>query len=214
MPELKFVINDQKTGKSYSKAHQTDLSGMKIGDKVPGSYLGLNDFEFQITGGSDSAGFPMRPDISTPNRKSALLGSGPGVHVKRKGVKLRKTVRGNTIGAGTVQVNLKIIKQGKQPIGKALGIEPKEQPSLEKNVGEEKKKEEVKTEEKFQEKKEEPKKEEQKAQVEKPTEEAPKKEQKVEEKKPGEEKAKEESKVEEKKEEPKEQSKSEEKSKV
>jgi len=152
MPELKFVINDQKTGKSYSKAHSTDLSGMKIGDKVPGSYLGLNDFEFQITGGSDSAGFPMRPDINTPNRKSALLGSGPGVHIKRKGVKLRKTVRGNTIGASTVQVNLKIIKQGKQPIDKALGIEPKEQPSPEKKASEEKKEEAPKEEKKAEEK--------------------------------------------------------------
>jgi len=147
MPELKFVINDPKTGKSYSKVHEAELSGIKIGDKVSGNIFGLNDFEFQFTGGSDHAGFPMRKDINSPNRKSALLGSGSGVHIKRKGLKLRKTVRGNTVGNYTKQINLKIIKQGKQTIDKALGIETKEkQPPLEK-------KEEVKIVEKSKEEK-------------------------------------------------------------
>ncbi len=127
MPLIKFVINNPKTGKSYSKFHEADLSGFKISDKVPGTYLGLSEFEFQITGGSDNAGFPMRPDIPTANRKSALLSSGPGVRIKKKGVRLRKTVRGNTIGPNIVQVNLKIIKQNKHTIEEALGIQPKEE---------------------------------------------------------------------------------------
>lgn len=126
MSEVKFVINDPKTGKSYSKAHVVDLVGMKIGDKLPGSYLGLNDFEFQITGGSDDAGFPMRADINSSGRKSALLGHGTGVHIKRKGMKLRKTIVGNTISDKTKQVNIKVIKPGSQQLEKALGIEPKE----------------------------------------------------------------------------------------
>ncbi len=143
MTEIKFVINDPKTGKSYSKNHDTDLSGMKIGDKFPGQYLGLADFEFQITGGSDNAGFPMRFDIPTQNRKSAFLGSGPGVRIKRKGVKLRKTVRGSVIGNSTSQVNIKIVKQDKQTIEKALGIEPKEEKKPELKDGQEDKKEEI-----------------------------------------------------------------------
>jgi len=172
MPELKLVINDPKTGKSYSKTHDLDLSGVKIGDKVSGQHLGLNDYEFQFTGGSDSSGFPMRKDINSPNRKSALLGSGPGVHAKRNGEKLRKTVRGNTIGAKITQVNLKIIKQGKDAIDKALGIEPKaekkEEPKTEEKKIEEKPKEEIKEtpkEEVKEEKKEAPKVEEKKEEV-------------------------------------------------
>ena len=133
MPEFKFVINDTKTGRSYSKAHQADLSGIKIGDKVSGNIFGLDDFEFQFTGGSDTAGFTMRKDINTPNRKSALIGSGPGIHIKGKGIKLRRTVRGNTIGNQTVQVNLKITKHGKDTIEKALGIEVKPEEKKEKN---------------------------------------------------------------------------------
>ena len=74
----------------------------------------------------------MRKDIPTANRKSALLGSGPGVHIKKKGVKLRKTIRGNTIGATTAQVNIKIVKYGKDPIEKVLGIEAKEEKKEEK----------------------------------------------------------------------------------
>ena len=150
MPELKFVINDPKTGKSYSKVHEAELSGIKIGDKVSGNIFGLNDYEFQFTGGSDHAGFPMRKDINTPNRKSALLGSGPGVRIKRKGLKLRKTVRGNTVGNYTKQINLKIIKQGKQTIDKALGIEHKDKPlstQTEEKQPPLEKKEEVKTQE-------------------------------------------------------------------
>ena len=135
MPEIKFVINDPKTGKSYPKVHQGELAGIKIGEKVLGKVVGLDDFEFQFTGGSDNAGFPMRREINTPNRKSAFIGSGPGIKLNKKGVKIRKTVRGNTVGNTTAQINLKIIKYGKGTIEKALGIEPKP----------EEKKEEVKT---------------------------------------------------------------------
>ena len=139
MPELNLVMNDPKTGKSYSKKLEADLSGRKIGEKISGNELGLGDFEFQITGGSDTAGFPMRKDIPSVVRKSALLSSGPGVKIKRKGLRVRKTVRGDTVGNITAQVNLKIIKSGKDSIERVLGIEPKkeEQPP-EKMVSEEK----------------------------------------------------------------------------
>ncbi len=133
MAEIKLVINDPKTGKSYPKQYDGDLSGLKIGEKLAGNLIGLHDFECEITGGSDNAGFPMRKDIPTANRKSALIGSGSGVHIKQKGVKLRKTIRGNTIGATTAQVNIKIVKYGKEPIEKVLGIEAKEEKKEEKN---------------------------------------------------------------------------------
>ncbi|MFH1591870.1 MAG: 30S ribosomal protein S6e [Candidatus Woesearchaeota archaeon] len=145
MVDMKLVINDVKTGKSYKKELDLDLGGVKIGDKVAGEQVGLKGYELQFTGGSDDAGFPMRKDIDGPNRKKALMGSGPGVRIKRKGMKLRKTVRGNAIGAKIVQANLKVVKYGAESLEKALGVEKKEelegQPSLKKNVGEEKAKE-------------------------------------------------------------------------
>ena len=144
MAELKLVINDPKSGRSYPKNIDVDLTGRKIGEKVLGSEIGLNDYEFQITGGSDDAGFPMRRDIDSPNRKRALLGSGVGVRVKRKGIHIRKTVRGNTISQTIAQVNLKVVKVGKENLEKALGIEPKEEKVEEKKVESE---EEIKKEE-------------------------------------------------------------------
>jgi len=129
MPELKLVINDPKSGKSYSKALDADLAGRKIGEKIDGKLVGLTGYELILTGGSDKSGFPMRKSIEGPNRKSALLGSGTGVHVKRKGIKVRKTVRGNTIGNKISQVHLKITKPGKDSIEKVLGIEKKEEPT-------------------------------------------------------------------------------------
>ena len=148
MPELKLVISDPKTGKSYAKSSELDLSGRKIGETITDNDFGLSGFEFLITGGSDNAGFPMRKDIPGAVRKSALLGSGPGIKIKKSGMKLRKTVRGNTFGNLTAQVNLKITKYGKDTIEKSLGIEPKpeETPKTEAQETKEERAPEVKSE--------------------------------------------------------------------
>ena len=153
---MKVVINDVKTGKSYQKEFDNDLFiGRKIKEKIEGNVLGLADYEFEITGGSDSAGFPHRSDVEGSGRRKILASKGVGVQKKvRKGIKIRRTVMGNTISANTAQVSLKVVKYGKEALDKVLGGEKKE--------GEEKPKEEApKVEEKPKEiPKEEPKKEE------------------------------------------------------
>jgi len=138
MAEFKIVINDVKTGKTYQKdLSDESLIGKKIGDKVNGDLIGLNGYELEITGGSDSAGFPMHKSLESSGRKKALLSGAPGVHIKRKGMKARKTIRGNVISDQVVQINMKIVKYGKEKLEKLLGLEPEETP-----------KEEVKAEEK------------------------------------------------------------------
>jgi len=126
--EIKCVINDTKTGKSYSKTiENTILSGRKINEIVTGNILGLTGYEFKITGGSDSAGFPMRPEVPTVQRKRLLVQNSIGVRIKRKGMFKRKTVRGNTIGPQTAQVNLAVAKHGTKSIQELLNPEaPKE----------------------------------------------------------------------------------------
>ncbi len=122
MAEFKLTINDPKTGKSYKHlTSDTSLVGKKIKEKVKGDVFGLKDYEFEITGGSDNAGFPMRFDIPGIQRKKALLTRGPGVKIKRKGMRKRKTVAGNEISKKTVQINLKIIKPGSKKIEEILG---------------------------------------------------------------------------------------------
>lgn len=119
--ELKIVLSDPKTGKSYQKiikdADAKRFMGLKIGDNVKGEVLNLAGYEFQITGGSDFAGFPMRSDVPGILRKKVYAVSGIGLKKKEKGLKQRKTVAGNIIYDKTAQVNLKVVKEGKGPLG-------------------------------------------------------------------------------------------------
>ena len=142
MAEFKIVISDPKSKKSYQKAvdcQQSNLMGKKLGDKFKGDVLGLNGYEFEITGGSDKDGFPMRRDVEGAARKKILVTSGVGFHSKKKGVRKRKSIRGNTISDAISQINTKIIAAGSTPIEKLLGktekkadAEPeKEEPKVE-----------------------------------------------------------------------------------
>ncbi len=84
------------------------LIGLKIGDLIDGSIVGLKGCKLMITGGSDSSGFPMIPTITGGVKKEVLLSSPPGFHPMERGERARKTVRGNTITIDTVQVNTKV----------------------------------------------------------------------------------------------------------
>lgn len=97
-------INDERT--------QT-IIGLKIGDYIDGSIIGLKGVKLVITGGSDISGFPMRPDISGPVKKKVLLSGPPGFHPEEDGERRRKTVRGNTIAPDIVQINTKIVYESK-----------------------------------------------------------------------------------------------------
>ncbi len=122
--EIKLNISDPKTGKTYKKELKEEASvlfDLKIGDKIKGESIGLDGYELEITGGSNSAGFPMRKDVEGSEKKKVLLSAGVGFNPKRKGIRRRKTVAGNTIGEKTAQVNTKIIKYG------SVSLEPKEE---------------------------------------------------------------------------------------
>lgn len=165
--EFKLAIAAQKGGKTYKfelKGPDAEkLVGKKIGEKFNGAILGATGFEFEITGGSDKSGFPMVKTISGSIRKTPLLAGGIGYRPKRKGVRRRKTVVGNTISDSTNQINCKVVKAGKN-LELALGIAKTEEKPAEgaEEKKEEKPKEEApkpepKKEEKAKEKKEEPK---------------------------------------------------------
>lgn len=135
MAELKIVVSDPKTGKSYQKAiAENSLAGMKLNQKLSGDEIGLPGYEFKITGGSDDSGFGMRSDMEGTLKRKALLTSGAGIKNKvrtnkEQGIRLRRTVAGNTISAKTAQVNLKVLKYGSETLAKLFGKEeaPKEE---------------------------------------------------------------------------------------
>jgi small subunit ribosomal protein S6e len=148
MVEFKVIINSPKEGKSIQQVipdeNTAAFMGKKIHDKIQGDSFGMTGYEFEITGGSDSAGKPMRSDIEGTGRKSILAVSGVGVKKKRKGMRKRKTLAGNTIFENTAQINLKVIKKGK----KDLFEEKKEEKTEESKEPEDKKAEDKPGEEK------------------------------------------------------------------
>lgn len=119
MVSFKIVIGT-KDGKCFQReiaeADSKNLIGKKIGDIVKGEIFSLTGYEFEITGGTDSAGIPMRKDISGPGRKKILAVKGVGLKKIAKGLRVRKTVCGNTIHQKIAQINLKVIKEGKEKL--------------------------------------------------------------------------------------------------
>ncbi|MFW3147351.1 MAG: 30S ribosomal protein S6e [Thermoplasmatota archaeon] len=124
MVEFKAVIADTKHGKTYqtmvSGQHANRLMGMKIGEEFDGLFVSLPGYKLLITGGSDKDGFPMRPDLPGQHRKKIVLSGGVGFHPVSQGQRRRKYVRGNTISADIVQINLKVVSYGPRPIGEQL----------------------------------------------------------------------------------------------
>ncbi len=135
---VQFKINiSEKTGKSKQKELSEEeslvLIGKKIGDKIAGDALGFTGYEFEITGGSDNAGVPMRNDIQGENRARVLAVSGVGMKKKDNGIRQRKLMAGNTIYEKTAQINVKVVKEGKD----SLFEEPKpEEPAEAKDEAE------------------------------------------------------------------------------
>ncbi len=120
MVEFKTVISDPKSGKTYQWEveghHANSLVGKRIGDEVDGIFVNLPGYKLVVTGGSDKDGFPMRKDLPGPRRKKILITESVGFHPTDKGVRKRKTLRGNTISPEIVQINMKFTVHGSKSI--------------------------------------------------------------------------------------------------
>ncbi len=133
--EIKLVIGDSKTKRSFKsevKGPDADqLVGKKIGETFRGELIGLPGFEMQITGGSDKAGFPMHPDLESPGRTRLIMtGDKPGYKAEKKfkGKRVRKLVHGNIVAPDITQINCKITKWGETDLMKHFNVveKPKE----------------------------------------------------------------------------------------
>lgn len=102
------------------------VNGLKIGDEFNGGVLGLKGYKLQITGGSDKNGFPMKPDVDGSRRFESLVSGGIGFKPTRKGLRRRKTVRGNTIADDISQINVKVSERGEQTLAEIFA-EPEEE---------------------------------------------------------------------------------------
>jgi small subunit ribosomal protein S6e len=181
MVEFKVVVNDTKKGVSHqvqvSGHHANSLIGKKIGDEVDGIFISLPGYKLQITGGTDKNGFAMRSDFPGMARRRLLLSNSKGFNAQEKGIRKKKSIRGNTVNQDVVQINMKVTKYSSRPIEKLIEAKEKSKTD-EKEKPEEKPKEkpEEKPEEKVEEKPEEKVEEKPEEKVEEKVEEETKKE--------------------------------------
>ena len=121
---VKFVISDPKTGKTYQKEVEQKkiigLMSLRIGDEFDAGVIDLPGYRLKITGGSDKDGFPMKKGVAGTSRKRLLLSGGVGYNPKEKGIKRRKTVRGQVLSEDIVQVNCVVVKEGKKKLEELL----------------------------------------------------------------------------------------------
>ena len=173
--KMAYKINISDKGITIKfEVENESLVGTKIGEKIDGKEIdaSLEGYEVEITGTSDKAGFPGFKELAGPGLRKELLTYGLGMHKrpkglrkksdKPKGLRLRKTVRGNEVSEDTVQINTKVVKQGSKKF-EELAKKPEADAGAAAEVGAtEAPKEEAKPEEKMEEKKEEVKAEEKK----------------------------------------------------
>ena len=142
---MPFKINLGEKGKSWKfELDSESLIGRKIGENIEGKELksDLSGYELEITGTSDIAGFPGFKEVEGSNLKRVLLTYGKGMHKKPrklgkkpvespKGLRLKKSVRGNMISKDTIQINIKVIKEGSKKLEEIFPEQnkPKEKPA-------------------------------------------------------------------------------------
>jgi small subunit ribosomal protein S6e len=123
MAKFKVVVSDPETGKSsfveVEESRAVPLIGRRIGETIDGSALGLSGHKVLITGGCDNAGFPMRPDVHGGVKSKVLLSGGVGYNATEKGIRRRKTIRGNMITEDVAQINVKIVEKPQEKPPKA-----------------------------------------------------------------------------------------------
>lgn len=128
-----FKINiGTKEGKTYKLESDSEfLLDKKLHDKISGKDISpeLENYEFEIAGASDKAGFTAMENVEGIGLKKILLTYGKGMKKKPrkegkkkrgrnrpKGLRLRRTVRGKVISDAISQINLKILKEGNKKL--------------------------------------------------------------------------------------------------
>ena len=146
---MAFKLNiGTSSGKTYKlEVEENVLIDKKLHEKIPGNILKpeLEGYEFEIAGTSDKSGFTSLKGIPGVGLSTALLSYEKGMRKRPKkegkkdysnktpkGLRLRKTVRGEIISPAITQVNLKIIKEGSKKLEDVFKTAEPEKPAEEK----------------------------------------------------------------------------------
>lgn len=125
MADMRIVIGDPASKRTYQRVLQQQeaqkLHGLRIGEKFKGDAVGAAGYEFQITGGTDKDGFPMRRDVAGVGKRRLLLAGKPGFVPKKDGAREKKIVHAHTIDQTITQVNAKVVAAGAKPLNELMG---------------------------------------------------------------------------------------------
>ncbi|MCQ2972093.1 MAG: 30S ribosomal protein S6e [archaeon] len=124
---FKVVVSQKENTYQIETEETKQFNGLIIGDEFDGDIIDLPGYKLKITGGSDKNGFTMKSDVTGTRRVKSLLTCGVGYNPKQKGVKRRKTVRGNTIAEDIVQINTVVVKEGSKPLADLLSTDEEEE---------------------------------------------------------------------------------------
>jgi small subunit ribosomal protein S6e len=141
--KMAFKINISDKGKSHKLETESEaIIGKKIGETIQGKEIApeLQGYELEITGTSDIAGIPGFKGLEGNAYHRRLLTLGPGMKNRQKGLRLKKTNRGEEISLKTSQINLIVKKQGEKKFDEL--IKPSEEAPAKVEATEEKKEEE------------------------------------------------------------------------
>lgn len=112
---MSFKINISNKGKTYKlESENENLIGKRIGEQLEGNEISpdLSGYKLEITGTSDISGIPGIKGLEGPGFHRKLLTYGKAMKDRRKGIRLKKTLRGEEISVKTIQINIKVIKEG------------------------------------------------------------------------------------------------------
>ena len=125
MADFTVVVADPEDGATYQlDATEQDANrfiGRELGEEVDGSAVGLDGYSLELTGGSDTAGRPMRGDVRGADLTEILTAGGTGYNPDREGERRRVTVRGREVSEETRQINAKIVERGSTDVVDLVG---------------------------------------------------------------------------------------------
>jgi small subunit ribosomal protein S6e len=124
---MAFKVNIAHKGKTYKvETENESIIGKAIGQNLHGEDISadLKGYELHITGTSDLSGIPGFKGLKGTEYHRKVLTLGPGMKDRSKGLRLRKTMRGEEISIKTHQINTTVAKEGEKKFLELL--QPKE----------------------------------------------------------------------------------------